>query len=56
MAVLWDGAGLVVKCVDTLPDEDPSWLLSANPTYPAYTCLAEEVHIVGKVLWTARKV
>ena len=26
-------------------------LLSANPAYPPYTCLAADVHIVGKVLW-----
>ena len=24
---------------------------SANPAYPPYTCLAADVHIVGKVLW-----
>ena len=29
---------------------------SANPNYPAYTCLVEEAHFVGKVLWTLRKV
>ncbi len=50
--------GLVVKRVEIVPDEDPPRLrlLSANPDYPAYTCLAEEAHVVGKVLWTVRKV
>ena len=58
MAVLWDGTGLVVKRVEIVSGEDPPRLrlLSANPAYPAYTCLAEEAHIVGKVLWTVRKV
>ena len=58
MAVLWDGTGLVVKRVEIVPDEDPPLLrlLSANPDYPVYTCLAEEAHVVGRVLWTVRKV
>lgn len=58
MAVLWDGTGLVVKRVEIVPDEDPPRLrlLSANPDYPVYTCLADEAHVVGKVLWTVRKV
>ena len=32
------------------------WLKSANPDYADYSCLADEVHIVGKVLWTVRRV
>ena len=51
--VLWDGNGLVVKHVE--PAHEPGTpklrLLSANPAYPPYTCLAADVHIVGKVLW-----
>ena len=31
-------------------------LKSANPDYAHYTCLAEDVYIVGKVLWTVRRV
>ena len=56
IAVLLDGTGLVVKRVKIVPDEDPPRLLSANLAYPAYTCLADEAHVVGKVLWTVRKV
>ena len=58
MAVLWDGTGLVVKRVEIVSGEGPPRLrlLSANPAYPAYTCLAEEAHVVGKVLWTVRRV
>ena len=58
MAVLWDGPGLVVKRVEIVSGEDPPRLrlLSANPDYLAYTCLADETHIVGKVLWTVRRV
>ena len=51
--VLWDGTGLVVKRVEPVHEAGPPRLrlLSANSDYPAYTSLADEVHIVGKVLW-----
>ena len=57
MAVLWDGSGLVVKRVEVMPHEEPPRLRlhSANPEYEPYTCLAEEAHVVGKVVWTVRK-
>ena len=57
--VLRDGTDLVVKRVESVPGEDDPprlRLLSANPDYPAYTCLTDEAHVVGKVLWTVRKV
>ena len=55
--VLWDGNGLVVKRVEKARDPGPPRLrlLSANPDYTPYTCLADEAHIVGKVLWTVRR-
>jgi len=58
MVVLWDGAGLVVKRVEMLARSEPPAirLLSANPDYEPYTCLIDEAHIVGKVIWTIRKV
>ena len=61
--VLWDGNGLVVKQVETVrgdgvdPDEPPRIrLISANPDYATYACLAEDVHILGKVLWIISRV
>ena len=58
MVVLWDGGGLVVKRVEMLARSEPPAirLLSANPAYEPYTCLIDEAHIVGKVIWTIRKV
>ena len=52
MAVLWDGGGLVVKRVEIVPRTDPPLLrlVSANPAYPPYTCLADEAHMIGTVL------
>ena len=51
--VLWDGDGLVVKRVEPVHGSGAPALrlLSVNPDYPAYECLAEDIHIVGKVLW-----
>ena len=45
MAVLRDGGGLVVKRVEVLPDSDPPRLrlISANPAYESYTCLAGDM-------------
>ncbi|MDE2790485.1 MAG: hypothetical protein OXI81_08695 [Paracoccaceae bacterium] len=59
MVVLWDGCGLVVKRIEPVHESEAAPVLrvkSANPDYADYTCLAEDVHIVGKVLWTVRKV
>lgn len=55
--VLWDGDGLVVKRVEKARDPGPLRLrlVSANPDYPPYTCLAEEANIVGKVIWTVKR-
>ena len=49
--VLWDGAGLVVKRVEALTAEGTLRLASAHPDYPPYERPADEVHVVGKVLW-----
>ena len=62
--VLWDGHGLVVKHVEEvhgdqgLMDEDQPRrlrLISAHPDYAPYSRLAEEVHILGKVLRVVRR-
>ena len=57
MAALWNGSGLVVKRIEVMPHEEPARLRlhSANPEYEPYTCLAEEAHIVGTVVWAVRK-
>ena len=57
MVVLWDGGGLVVKRVEMLTHTEPPAirLHSANPAYEPYTCLIDEAHVVGKVIWTIRR-
>lgn len=59
--VLWDGNGIVVKKVDTAPPGEVGGpprirLISENPDYPPYTCLADDVHVLGKALWVVRRV
>ena len=49
--VLWDGTGLVVKRVEALTAEGRLRLASAHPDYPPYERPADEIHVVGKVLW-----
>lgn len=57
LAVLWDGLGLVVKRVEAVSGSDPAELrlLSANPAYAPYEVPAQDVHMVGKVVWVLRK-
>ncbi len=57
MAVLWDGLGLVVKRVEAVSGSDPAELrlISANPVYEPYAVPAQDVHMVGKVVWVLRK-
>ncbi len=59
MFVLWDGNGLVVKRVERVTDaagEPGLRLKSTNLDYADYTAPARDVHILGKVLWTVRRV
>ena len=59
MFVLWDGNGLVVKRVEPIAKtgrEPGLRLKSTNAEYADYTAPAGEVQIVGKVLWTVRRV
>ena len=61
--VLWDGIGLVVKHVEVVhgdddDDDDPPrlTLISANADYAPYSCLVQDAHILGKVVWVVRRV
>jgi phage repressor protein C with HTH and peptisase S24 domain len=55
--VLFDGLGLVAKQVEHVPNSDPPKLAitSANPRYQRYDRTAEEVSIIGRVVWFARR-
>jgi phage repressor protein C with HTH and peptisase S24 domain len=55
--VIWDGMGLVFKRVEHIPDSDPPKIIikSVNPEYQNYERLAEEVNVVGRVVWAGRR-
>ncbi len=55
--VIWDGMGLVAKRVEHIPNSDPPKVVikSVNPEYQAYERIAEEVNVVGRVVWAARR-
>lgn len=55
--VIWDGLGVVAKRVEHIPNADPPTLriLSVNPAYQSYERSAEEVNVIGRVIWVARR-
>jgi phage repressor protein C with HTH and peptisase S24 domain len=54
---IWDGMGLVAKRIEHEPNSDPAMVMikSVNPEYQTYQRMAEEVHIIGRVVWTSRR-
>lgn len=55
--VIWDGMGLVAKRIEHEPNSEPPKVVikSVNPKYDTYERDAEEVHIIGRVVWTSRR-
>ena len=54
MFVLRDG-GLVVGRVAPVPDDGSALGMRLKPANPNHTRPAEDIDIVGKVLWTVRR-
>lgn len=55
--VIWDGMGLVAKRIEHVPSSDPPKVVirSVNPNYPTYERDGEEVNIIGRVMWAAKR-
>ncbi|EKE74855.1 MULTISPECIES: helix-turn-helix transcriptional regulator [Oceanibaculum] len=53
--VLHDGMGLLAKQLERLPNTERLSIRSANPRYDSYERPAEEVTIIGRVVWFARR-
>jgi phage repressor protein C with HTH and peptisase S24 domain len=55
--VIWDGMGVVAKRVEHTPHSEPAKVIikSLNPEYQTYERDAEEVNIVGRVIWAAKR-
>ncbi len=54
---LWDGYGIVVKRIEHIPNSDPPMLRisSDNSYHREYERTADEVKIIGRVVWAARR-
>jgi len=54
--VLHDGMGLMAKRIEHIPSSDPPRIrvTSDNPNYSPYSCLLDEVNIVGRIRWYGR--
>lgn len=55
---LWDGDGYVIKYLEKVYDSDPPLvrIMSRNDRYRPVERLAEEVRIMGRVVWVGRRV
>lgn len=55
--VLHDGIGLVAKQIELIPNSEPARVLirSESPRYQNYERTLDEVNIVGRVIWFARR-
>ena len=55
--VIWDGMGLVAKRIEHAPHSEPPKVIikSVNPEYDTYERDAAEVHVIGRVVWAARR-
>jgi phage repressor protein C with HTH and peptisase S24 domain len=55
--VIWDGIGIVAKRIEHILSSDPAKLriMSVNPDYETYERDAEEVNVIGRVVWSARR-
>jgi phage repressor protein C with HTH and peptisase S24 domain len=55
--VIWDGMGIVAKRIEHVPRSDPPLVTikSVNPGYQAYERTADEVNIIGRVVWAAKR-
>lgn len=54
---LWDGYGVVVKRLELIPNSDPATvrIISDNQNHSHYERTADEVHLIGRVVWFARR-
>ncbi len=55
---LWDGYGVVVKRLELVPNSDPATvkIISDNHNHNQYDRTVDEVNVIGRVVWFARRV
>lgn len=55
---LWDGLGVIVKRLEHILNSEPPRIKikSDNPRHDAYERIIDEINIIGRVVWFARRV
>ena len=55
---IWDGFGVVAKRVEIVPNSDPVVLRikSDNPNHDDYERTIDEVSVIGRIIWVARRI
>lgn len=55
--MIWGGIALVMKRIEHAPHSDPTRVVlkSLNPKYDSHEGSPEEIRIVGRAVWLARK-
>tara|TARA_R110000868_G_scaffold177787_1_gene416832 strand:- start:1105 stop:1749 length:645 start_codon:yes stop_codon:yes gene_type:complete len=53
--ILYDGGGTVIKRVEKIPGRDMLVLISDNPLHTRYEVSGDDVQIVGRVVWAAKR-
>ena len=52
--VIWDGTGIVAKRIEHVPHSRVI-IKSLNLEYQTYECDAEDVNIIGRVVWASKR-
>lgn len=53
--ILYDGGGTVIKRVEKIPGRDTLVLISDNPLHTRYEVSGDDVQIIGRVVWAAKR-
>lgn len=53
--IIYDGGGTVIKRVEKIPGQDKLVLISDNPLHTRYEISGDDVQIVGRVVWAAKR-
>ncbi|MEH6725027.1 MAG: S24 family peptidase [Hyphomicrobiales bacterium] len=53
--IIYDGGGTVIKRVEKIPGQDRLVLISDNPLHTRYEISGDDVQIVGRVVWAAKR-
>lgn len=53
--IIYDGGGTVIKRVEKIPGQDRLVLISDNPLHTRYEISGDDVQIIGRVVWAAKR-